>query len=47
MADTTPGTIASTVASLPSSAAERFGSKSAARFKDGEEWREMSYAEMG
>jgi long-chain acyl-CoA synthetase len=47
MADTTSGTIASTVASLPSSAAERFGSKSAARFKDGEEWREISYAEMG
>jgi long-chain acyl-CoA synthetase len=47
MADTTSGTIASTVASLPSSAAERFGSKSAGRFKDGEEWREISYAEMG
>jgi long-chain acyl-CoA synthetase len=47
MADTTSGTIASTVASLPSSAAERFGSNSAARFKDGDEWREISYAEMG
>ena len=47
MADTTPTTIASTVASLPGSAAERFGSHTAARFKTDGEWRELSYAEMG
>jgi long-chain acyl-CoA synthetase len=47
MADTTPTTIASTVASLPGSAAERFGSHTAARFKNDGEWRELSYAEMG
>jgi long-chain acyl-CoA synthetase len=47
MADTTPTTIASTVASLPGSAAERFGSHTAARFKKDGEWRELSYAEMG
>ena len=47
MADTTPTTIASTVASLPGSAAERFGSQTAARFKKDGEWHEMSYAEMG
>ena len=47
MADTTPTTIASTVASLPGSAAERFGSHTAARFKRDGEWRELSYAEMG
>jgi long-chain acyl-CoA synthetase len=47
MADTTPTTIASTVASLPGSAAERFGSHTAARFKRDGEWSEISYAEMG
>ncbi|HET7050807.1 MAG TPA: long-chain fatty acid--CoA ligase [Solirubrobacteraceae bacterium] len=47
MADTTPTTIASTVASLPGSAAERFGSHTAARFKQDGKWRELSYAEMG
>jgi long-chain acyl-CoA synthetase len=47
MADSTPTTIASTVASLPGSAAERFGSHTAARFKKDGEWSEMSYAEMG
>jgi long-chain acyl-CoA synthetase len=47
MADTTPTTIASTVASLPGSAAERFGSHTAARFKQDGEWRELSYTEMG
>ena len=47
MADTTPTTIASTVASLPGSAAERFGSHTAARFKKDGDWRELSYAEMG
>jgi len=47
MADTTPTTIASTVASLPGSAAERFGSHTAGRFKKDGEWRELSYADMG
>jgi long-chain acyl-CoA synthetase len=47
MADSTPTTIASTVASLPGSAAERFGSHTAARFKRDGEWSEMTYAEMG
>src|SRR5690348_4101791 len=47
MADSTPATIASTVASLPGSAAERFGSHTAARFKQDGEWSEMTYAEMG
>jgi long-chain acyl-CoA synthetase len=47
MADTTSTTIASTVASLPGSAAERFGSHTAARFKDGDQWRELTYGEMG
>src|SRR5690349_14556084 len=47
MADSTPTTIASTVASLPGSAAERFGSHAAARFKKDGEWRELSYSEMG
>jgi long-chain acyl-CoA synthetase len=35
------------VASLPGSAAQRFGSHTAARFKKDGEWRELSYAEMG
>src|SRR5438270_12975367 len=39
--------IASTVASLPGSAAERFGSNLAARFKVDGKWREMTYAEVG
>jgi long-chain acyl-CoA synthetase len=39
--------IASTVSSLPASAAERFGSHVAARFKFGDEWREMTYEEAG
>jgi long-chain acyl-CoA synthetase len=39
--------IASTIASLPGSAAERFGSHCAARFKDGDEWRELTYSEVG
>src|SRR5262249_51466568 len=46
MADTTSGTIASTVASLPSSAAARFGPNVAARFKQGEQWDELTYAEF-
>jgi long-chain acyl-CoA synthetase len=47
MADSTPTTIAATVASLPGSAAQRFGSHTAARFKRDGEWSEMSYAETG
>src|SRR5262249_9776748 len=47
MADSTPTTIAATVASLPGSAAQRVGSHTAARFKRDGEWSEMSYAEMG
>ena len=46
MADTTSGTIASTVASLPGSAAARFGADVAARFKRGDQWSELSYAEF-
>ena len=46
MADTTSGTIASTVASLPSSAAARFRSNVAARFKQGDQWRELTYGEF-
>ena len=46
MADTTSGTIASTVASLPSSAAARFGPNVAARFKRGDQWVQLSYAEF-
>ncbi len=45
MADTR--VIASTVTALPASAAERFASQVAARYKDGEEWRELSYEEAG
>ncbi len=47
MADTTSGTIAATVASLPASAAQRFGPSVAARYKHGDQWREMTYAEFG
>jgi long-chain acyl-CoA synthetase len=36
-----------TVAALPGSAAERFGDQTAARYRVGEEWREMTYAEAG
>jgi long-chain acyl-CoA synthetase len=43
----TPRLIAETVAGLPASAAERFADHVAARFKSGEDWREMSYAEAG
>jgi long-chain acyl-CoA synthetase len=45
MADTR--LIASTVASLPASAAERFSSNVAARFKSQGEWREMTYERVG
>ncbi len=37
---------ASTVAALPGSAGERFGDQLAARYKVGDEWREISYAEV-
>jgi long-chain acyl-CoA synthetase len=48
MTDTTPArVIASTVASLPSSAAERFTEKPATRHKEGDEWKELSYGEAG
>ncbi len=46
MADTTSGTIASTVASLPSSAAARFGANVAARFKRGDQWVQLTYSEF-
>jgi long-chain acyl-CoA synthetase len=46
MADTTSGTIASTVASLPSSAAARFGPNVAAGFKRGDQWVQLTYAEF-
>src|SRR5579884_1771084 len=39
--------IASTVAALPASAADRFGSHVAARYKADDEWREMTYEEAG
>jgi long-chain acyl-CoA synthetase len=39
--------IASTVAALPGSAADRFGSNVAARYKVDGDWREMSYGEAG
>jgi len=49
MTDTTSSNrkIAATVAELPGSAAERFGDALAARYKVGDEWRELSYAEFG
>jgi long-chain acyl-CoA synthetase len=39
--------IASTVAALPGSAADRFGSNVAARYKVDGDWREMTYGEAG
>jgi long-chain acyl-CoA synthetase len=47
MTDTTPRTIAPTVAALPSSAVERFGPQLAARYKAGDQWKELTYAEAG
>ena len=49
MTDTTHGTraIASTVSALPGSARERFGDALAARYKSGDEWREITYGEVG
>jgi long-chain acyl-CoA synthetase len=47
MTDTTSTPIAKTVASLPGSAAERFASNIAARHRDGDDWREVTYADAG
>src|SRR5947209_15049 len=49
MTETTSSTeqIASTVATLPASAAQRFGEGVAARFKADGEWRELTYEEVG
>ncbi len=49
MTDTssTPRLIAPTVAALPGSATERFGDRIAARYKRGDEWQEITYAEAG
>ena len=44
---TSPRQIATTVAALPASAAERFGDRIAARHKVGDKWEDISYAEMG
>ncbi|HTU95996.1 MAG TPA: long-chain fatty acid--CoA ligase, partial [Solirubrobacteraceae bacterium] len=38
--------IAATVAALPSSAAQRYGDNLAARHRDGDDWRELTYAEV-
>src|SRR5689334_6162933 len=48
MSETTSGSraIAATVAALPSSAAERFGESVAARYKSGDEWQELTYAQV-
>jgi long-chain acyl-CoA synthetase len=40
-------TIADTVSALPGEAAERFPDHIAARYKSGDEWREMNYADAG
>ena len=48
MTDTsTPRVIAETVAALPGSAAERYPSHIAARYRSGDEWRELSYTDAG
>jgi long-chain acyl-CoA synthetase len=48
MTDTTgANVIASTVASLPGSAAERFADRVVARYKLDDEWRELTFAEVG
>jgi long-chain acyl-CoA synthetase len=49
MTDTTSTArvIATTVAALPGSAAERFPSNIAARYRDSGEWKELSYADVG
>ena len=47
MTDTTSRVIAPTVAALPGSAAERFPSNVAARYRDGDEWKELTYEAVG
>ncbi|HEY2161719.1 MAG TPA: long-chain fatty acid--CoA ligase [Solirubrobacteraceae bacterium] len=47
MTDTTSTPIAHTVASLPGSAAERFSGNIAARYRDGEQWKELTYGDAG
>jgi long-chain acyl-CoA synthetase len=48
MTDTSsPRLIAETVSALPGSAAERFGSKAAARYRSGDGWAEVAYEEAG
>ncbi len=49
MTETTsdPKASVSTVARLPGSAAERFADRVAARYRDGEDWRELTYSEAG
>jgi long-chain acyl-CoA synthetase len=47
MTDTTSTPIAKTVASLPGSAAERFASNIAARYRDGDQWKELTYEQAG
>src|SRR5438046_3205313 len=47
MTDTTSTPIAKTVAALPGSAAERFASNVAARYREGDGWKELSYADAG
>jgi long-chain acyl-CoA synthetase len=48
MTDTSsPRLIAETVSALPAAAAERFGSKVAARYRSGDDWAEMTYEEAG
>src|SRR5436309_2856623 len=47
MTDTTSTPIAQTVASLPGSAADRFASRVAARYREDGEWREKTYEEVG
>ncbi|HLY49407.1 MAG TPA: long-chain fatty acid--CoA ligase [Solirubrobacteraceae bacterium] len=42
-----PRTIADTVSALPGEAAERFPDHVAARYRSGDEWAEMTYAEAG
>jgi long-chain acyl-CoA synthetase len=48
MSETTsdPRAIAATVAALPGSAADRFGDRTAARYKVDGEWREITYADV-
>ena len=47
MTDTTSTPTVQTVAALPASAAERFASRTAARYRVDGEWKEMSYGDAG